>query len=163
MDGGSRDPNAGRDKALAGREASMDGKRRPATVTTAGVRFSPALTILAYALSRESVTVVRATPRGPADEDGDGGPGGPGRAVLPPLRAFPLPLHDGIVGVVAVALAATSRHVAAGGGPTLPGLRAVPLLGLGLGRVLVAAAGPAGRAAGGGNLDRRGHAQRSCW
>src|SRR4051812_24178994 len=26
MDGGSRDPNAGRDKALAGREASMDGK-----------------------------------------------------------------------------------------------------------------------------------------
>src|SRR4051794_29667616 len=27
MDGGSRDPSAGRDKALAGREASMDGKR----------------------------------------------------------------------------------------------------------------------------------------
>src|SRR4051794_41907184 len=26
MDGGSRDPSAGRDKALAGREASMDGK-----------------------------------------------------------------------------------------------------------------------------------------
>src|SRR4051812_22460985 len=26
MDGGSRDPNAGRDKALAGREAFMDGK-----------------------------------------------------------------------------------------------------------------------------------------
>src|SRR3954453_13933320 len=78
-------------------------------------------------------------------------------------RAFPLPLHDGIVGVVAGALPPPSRHVAAGGGPTLPGLRAVPLLDLGLGRVLVAAAGPAGRAAGGGNLDRRGHAQRSCW
>jgi hypothetical protein len=27
MDGGSRDPSAGRDKTLAGREASMDGKR----------------------------------------------------------------------------------------------------------------------------------------
>src|SRR3954462_10086490 len=129
-----------------------------------GIRFSPALTILAYALSRESVTVIRATPRGPADEDGNGGPGRTrAGAVLPPLGAFPLPLHDGIVGVVAVALAATSRHVAAGGGPTLPGLRAVPLLDLGPGRVLGAAAGPAGRAAGGGDLDRRGHAQRSCW
>src|SRR3954453_23108073 len=28
MDGGSRDPSAGRDKALAGREASMDDKRK---------------------------------------------------------------------------------------------------------------------------------------
>src|SRR4051812_29904921 len=36
MDGGSRDPNAGRDKALAGRQASMDGKPGPegrATIT----------------------------------------------------------------------------------------------------------------------------------
>src|SRR4051812_50039914 len=92
-----------------------------------------------------------------------GGPGGPERAVPPPLGAFPLPLHDGVVGVVAVALAATSRHVAAGGGPTLPGLRAVPLLDLGPGRVLVAAAGPAGRAAGGGELYPPGQAPRSCW
>src|SRR3954462_13463742 len=88
---------------------------------------------------------------------------GPERAVLPPLKAFPLPFHGGGSGVMAVVRAAPSRHFAAGGGPTLPGLRAVPLLDLGLGRVLMAAAGPAGRAAGGGNLDRRGHAQRSCW
>src|SRR4051812_50138495 len=92
-----------------------------------------------------------------------GGPGGPERAVPPPLGAFPLPLHDGVVGVMAVVLAATSRHVAAGGGPTLPGLRAVPLLDLGLGRVLMAAAGPAGRAAGGGDFLPRGAPQRARW
>src|SRR4051794_40409791 len=96
MDGGSRDPSAGRDKALAGREASMDGKRALPSAEVGGswsghrhcLGITAALRRLHPRRARRRVSVDRCVREAKNDDPTPRGPPLPG---APPAGPRPVP------------------------------------------------------------------------